>query len=587
LESVAHIIIRFRTAVEQKGMVYSYEFSDILSYYWKNGLIVDLFGLCPFNLIFEIIGVKNPLYIIIPLRYLRVFIIANSFSVIGNLMLINFKAASTIYISTIFCCFIFLLHITSCFWFMISNRFESDKPITWEKYNKLVDAPLVNKVVMAIYYTTKVVAGVGSGESFAATHLERIVTCVLIHIADVLFAVTFGLIAAFVSSWSTETESYLIQKNEIDDVADSLKLCDSQKNLIKEYYEYKQNPIYSIAVYQKSKELLPLALAKEVAYEMSKNLLLPFFKEIASLNFIKRLAHKVETQYFLQNDFIVNRGTISEEMFIIVDGKVTILEADKRSIYKQLEKNAYFGEIGLFYPCRRRYYAQANTHCCICIIKKQTVDALLEDFPLLKNSFKEFGERLILKANPVQDKRKGSLESRKLVPPLQLEKAKNIYESEFPIFKPPVSQRNFCITQLEKENVEHPAELIPPESKAHLSPHLESPENREIARQSFANFNDPVIKIENLDADKEEIKESPFIPKKLCFDDVLHPSSQENDELEKSPSNTVQLKIPAKHKDEPRLSQISFGKHLQLNDQTDVKMHWTLFEKPDSTPNNN
>jgi len=581
-----HIIIRFRTAVEQKGMVYSYDFSEILRYYWETGLIVDLFGLCPFNLIFGIIGIENPLYVIIPLRYLRVIILANSFSVIGNLMLINFKAASTIYICTIFGSFIFLLHITSSFWYMISSRVESDQPITWEKYNKLVDSPLVNKVVMAVYYTTKIVAGVGSGESFAATHLERISTCVLIHIGDVLFAVTFGLIATFVSSWSTEIESYLIQKNELDDVADSLKLSDSQKKFMKEYYEYKQNPIYSIAVYQKSKELLPIALAKEVAYEMSKNLILPFFKEIASLNFIKRLAHKVETQYFLQNDFIVNRGTISEEMFIIVDGKATILEADKKTIYKQLEKNDYFGEIGLFYPCRRRYYVQADTHCCVCIIKKQTIDSLLEDFPLLKNSFKEFGERLILKTKPGRDRRKrGSLQSSKLVPPLHLENAQNMLESEHGLFRSPGTLRNYHGTQLEKESEEHPPKLIMTESKSHLSPHLESPENCDIARQSFANFNNPVIKIENLDPDKEEIKEVSTIQKKLCFDDVLQHTSLDNSELDKSPSNTVQLKMGTKKKDEPRLSQISFGKHLQLSEKTDVKMHWTLFEKPENTPN--
>lgn len=393
-ESLVHLTLKFRTAVILKGPAYSYKFRDILKAYWQSGLLFDVFGLSPFNIVFSLARVNDPYYVVVPLKLLRLMIVFNVFEVIAHIQELNYKISSTIYTCATFCGFIFLIHFVSTAWYFVNSVVEKSVPLTWEKHNKLVDAPFSRKISLSIYYLTKIVAGVGSGDSFAATNLERIVTCVIVHIGDILFALVFGIITALAASWSYETDAYLSQKLHLEKFAATFSLTEGNKKQVKEYKEYVKSVRYNEKVSEEAREVLPVMLAKEVVYETYKELLEELFREVKCMNFVRKLTRRIETERYLPGDFVVQKGDIGGEVYLILDGKVEVFDSTRRNVLYKLKSGAYFGETGLFFKCKREYYVQAKTHCTICLLKCAAMQEVAKKFPAVEKKLSEHANKL-------------------------------------------------------------------------------------------------------------------------------------------------------------------------------------------------
>ncbi|MDR3549513.1 MAG: cyclic nucleotide-binding domain-containing protein [Candidatus Pacebacteria bacterium] len=552
IESAFNMLVRFRTAVLLRDPVYSYSMRDIWKAYNGSEFVIDLFGLSPFNLIFSCAGVQHPLYIIVPLRLLRTLIIANAFSVVSHIQLLNYRMSSTVYFLSIVSSFIFLMNYTSAMWYLISSQVEKDTAVTWEKYNNLVSASIVDKMVFSIYYTTKIVSGVGSGDSFAATNLERLVTCLIVHLGDVVFAVTFGLIAALTSTWSDETESYLLQKARIEEFAEAFKLSQSHKERVRRYYDYIQSMEYTPTIYQQARELLPPPLAKEIAYETNKHLLLPVFHDISCLNFIKQVSYNIDTEHFLPGDYVMHKGDIGEEIYFIAEGRVALVAPDKRTVYCRLENGAYFGEIALFVTCKRAYYAQAETHCCICVLKRRVMEELMKNFPAVARKIRERGEQRLRQIKE-RDAKFGEPEEEKDHSFASAEDCKGLIEEKEQEDSQPNGDRD-------------------EERKA-------SPVQRKLRRRSFAHL--PRSLFKNKTKSKQHVMMTPALKpakeREVMVEDSL-------DSMAPLPQPDTVPKRKATNKCGPlrrRLSQLNFGKHFALSGETQIEMQWTVLKSPE------
>lgn len=557
------MIIRFRTAVLLRGPVYSYNIRDIWNAYSGAEFVIDLFGLSPFNLIFSCAGVQHPLYIVVPLRLLRTVIITNAFGVISHIQILNYRMSSVIYISSIFSAFVFLMNYTSALWYLISSQTEADEAVTWEKYNGLVDASVVDKVAYAVYYTTKIVSGVGSGDSFAATNLERFATCVLVHIADILFAVIYGIIAVLTSSWSDEIESYLLQKGKIDEFSEAFKLSESLKERIRRYYDYIQSMEYTPTIYQQARELLPVPLAKEIAYETNKHLLLPVFNDFGCLNFIRQVSYHIETEHFLPGDYIMHKGDIGEEIYFIAEGRVALVAPDKHTVYCRLGSGSYFGEIALFVSCKRAYYAQAETHCCICALKRSVMEEIMKHFPTVAKKIRERGEDRV---NQIKERDEKSSQ-------VEIEQDHSFASAED------------CKGVIDEEEQELESG---PEGENEEFKETPRPGKRRKKRRSFAHLqrdmfkNRLAMRVANgeLSPNRRQQHRETMVEDSLDnMTPVSSPKVQPESNVSRRKQNNKCL-IPRR-----RLSQLNFGRHMMLSQKTEIEMQWTVLKTPEDVSN--
>eukprot|EP00826_Nyctotherus_ovalis_P018215 TRINITY_DN15430_c0_g4_i1.p1 TRINITY_DN15430_c0_g4~~TRINITY_DN15430_c0_g4_i1.p1 ORF type:complete len:178 (+),score=41.35 TRINITY_DN15430_c0_g4_i1:152-685(+) len=91
------------------------------------------------------------------------------------------------------------------------------------------------------------------------------------------------------------------------------------------------------------------------------------------------------------------KGDIGEEAYYIADGRASILKANKRTVFSRIKEGVCFGEIGLFLKCRRTYYVQAETHCCVYVLRRSDMHALLKKFPEVEVRVRNYSEMLLSK----------------------------------------------------------------------------------------------------------------------------------------------------------------------------------------------
>lgn len=189
------IIVTFRTPVTYFGE-HTLDFVQVFKIYARHGLILDVLGLLPLNLVFGYLGITAPSLLFISLiKLLRVFAALR----LGELLekfqiyLKNHSILIVVFHALLF--LILLWHWTSCLWFFI-NRLEHDTfEVTWYKFFNLARRSTSQQYLLSIYYTIKIVTGVGQSDMIAYNDLERIVFVIFINIGDAVFAVAFGLIA--------------------------------------------------------------------------------------------------------------------------------------------------------------------------------------------------------------------------------------------------------------------------------------------------------------------------------------------------------------------------------------------------------
>ena len=107
------------------------------------------------------------------------------------------------------------------------------------------------------------------------------------------------------------------------------------------------------------------------------------FAEYGSENLIRGLCAVLRGIIFLPNDFIIEKGTVGEEMYFIVEGSVHIIASDKQTVVNTLREGSYFGEVAIFFETKRNAYVQAETFCIVNALRKSDLDQITKSFPLV------------------------------------------------------------------------------------------------------------------------------------------------------------------------------------------------------------
>ena len=197
------IVSKFRTSIIVQGRS-TLDFKHVLKSYLREGLVVDLFGLLPLNLI---LGIVCPLdkdshmrtvLVVSAFRLLRVISIWRMFELIDELT-VYLKSASY-YIILIKAAAIWFIigHLMVCAWYYVVAIVERDRTKdTWAIQQELPSKNRAEKYLRSYYFMLNVATGIGSGDMFPSNELERFVISCLMTTGDVLWSFGFGLIVFF------------------------------------------------------------------------------------------------------------------------------------------------------------------------------------------------------------------------------------------------------------------------------------------------------------------------------------------------------------------------------------------------------
>jgi hypothetical protein len=110
--------------------------------YYRNGLLLDLAAVAPFNIILPAAALTTPLWVVAPLRLLRTLALARLFSIFLKLEFhyLNASRYTTSLKTIIF--LVYLWHWSSCFWFFLNSELERDTDYRWIDLHDLGGASL-------------------------------------------------------------------------------------------------------------------------------------------------------------------------------------------------------------------------------------------------------------------------------------------------------------------------------------------------------------------------------------------------------------------------------------------------------------
>ena len=565
-ESIAHILLRLRTAESIRGQKTFYSFFKIFALYRENGFYADFLGISPFNLMFLISKDIAPVYISVPLRLIRTILFFNTSEMIRYLQLLNYHILSIIDILSSLFYLILLWHWTSCIWFFINDTIEKNYVMTWEKVNNLTDSPFTDRYVFSMYYVIKLVAGVGSGESYATNILERLISCLIVLVGDVLFAVAFGLIAAYAFSVPSEMEEYLLQRKKIDDFAESFNLSKAYKERVEDYFSHRRSLNYTPDVYNSVKDTLTVTLAKEIAYEINKHILTPLFKCYGSLSFIKKLSYLLETVHYAPGDYITHRGEIGEEMYFVVEGCAAFLAADMHTVVRRAKKGQFFGEAALYINRKRTYSVRAETYMCVCVLKRSVIDKLKMKYSTIPEIIQQLAEQYqkeeVMESNEDSDSE---------------EETKNDIISTLQGLKNKGSESNMREAMSKYAHKPYPHRLksgiVPTFTKRRKQPKKFSMTPYANARRERKMTDAHLYEPLSLHSSLKELPGS-LLKNNMLNEDISHKQDQEPMSIRRRPMINKET-----HK--RRLSRLTFGKQLHISNNTGVQFQWSVPKKVD------
>jgi hypothetical protein len=106
-------------------------------YFRQHDLLADILSISPFNIIFGNLNMMNPMYLVVPLRLLRVFSMFKIPELLNKIEFELIQVSNYITVVKTMYFLIYLWHFSSCMWFFINLHVEDEDTYKWLNYNKL------------------------------------------------------------------------------------------------------------------------------------------------------------------------------------------------------------------------------------------------------------------------------------------------------------------------------------------------------------------------------------------------------------------------------------------------------------------
>jgi hypothetical protein len=97
--------------------------------------VFDILALSPFNIIFGASEIEDPLWLLTPLRLLRILTVARIPALLERIEINFIKVSGYIQMIKTILFLVYLWHWSSCLWFFVNLKVEHEDDYKWLNYN--------------------------------------------------------------------------------------------------------------------------------------------------------------------------------------------------------------------------------------------------------------------------------------------------------------------------------------------------------------------------------------------------------------------------------------------------------------------
>jgi CRP-like cAMP-binding protein len=209
----------------------------------------------------------------------------------------------------------FLAHYLACFWTGLQYTTDISEPALTRHFRRLYDA-------------LQMLQGQGVTTTTLAQHIFASVSVLL---GSVTVAVIFGHVAILVSNFTANQTSYQRKMENVFAIMDKLQMPHPIRERIHQYYEH------LLAEYE-SLDGEVVKFAKELSHTLELEVVLFKYMDVVmhvshwhecSPDFQKQLALSLSMRVYLADDFVMRRGEVGLECYILNRGTCKLIFADE------------------------------------------------------------------------------------------------------------------------------------------------------------------------------------------------------------------------------------------------------------------
>jgi len=368
----------------------------LLIHYAKGKFPLDLLASFPIDLFALVAPADRQLFVLSYLRLLHLLRLVRMQQFFVELAKGLNIDVSKVRMSKFIFQLIICIHVFACSWYCVAcplNECSPDR--NWIEHQELLNSPPLPRYCTAVYWVLATMTSTGYGDIHGDNFQEMALASFVMVFGKLFFGFVLGNIASTLANAEIRRVKYEQKLGAIQAHMLDQNIPGTLQNRVMNFYEFIWNKNkgieHSTLFYD-----MPLCMNGELCLGMIKDILyaVPLF-EHTNLPFIRLLCTKVTPAHVLSNEYIVRRGDIGQEMFIIRKGLIEVVtEEDPPEVIETLEKGQYFGERCLIHASPHQVSFRAVTHVDMLVLSKEDLDAVLVHDESVALQVHEAAERL-------------------------------------------------------------------------------------------------------------------------------------------------------------------------------------------------
>lgn len=240
--------------------------------------------------------------------------------------------------------------------------------------------------ILSLYWTITTLTTVGYGDITPNTNIERIFTMGVMLVGVGVYGVIIGQVSRLMMLADKYTEE---RKEKMSNLHSYMKYYNIPASLQRQVFSFYNHLIKKNISDQDIQIIkdLPQALQKELNIYTKIKLIrdVHIFKE-CSTPCLKMIAERLEQTFHSPYEYIIRKGDVGEEMFIIGHGEVQVNMGEK--VLAELKAGQFFGEIALLEDTIRTADVKSKDYCDLYTFTKDDFLDVIEKYPSLGEKFK-------------------------------------------------------------------------------------------------------------------------------------------------------------------------------------------------------